>query len=141
MSRNAGRCSVDCCTSRAYCKGMCKKHYIRVWRHGNVHASEPRVRFEAHVDKSGDCWLWTGPRSASGYGRCSRGMKKHRAHRVAFALYVAEIPEGMHVLHRCDNPPCVNPAHLFLGTHIDNMRDMEAKGRAKWIQQNIRASQ
>ena len=82
--------------------------------------------------------VWTGTRFASGYGRITQNGKRARAHRVAFELFVGPIPSGMHVLHRCDNPPCVNPSHLFIGTHLDNMRDMEAKGRAKWIQENLR---
>lgn len=130
-------CTVGGCESPAYCRSMCRKHYNRVWRHGDVAAGTFAHRFEQHVDKSGECWIWTGPISPSGYGRASRGTKKLRAHRAAYELYVGPITDGLHVLHKCDNPACVNPAHLFLGTHLDNMRDMEAKGRAKWIQHNL----
>jgi len=132
------QCTVDGCDAPGYCKALCKKHYNRVWRTGDLHSAEPAARFEAHVDKSGDCWKWTGPLSDGGYGKFSCGQVKRRAHRVAYEMYVGPIPDGMHVLHRCDNPPCVNPTHLFLGTHLDNMRDMEAKGRARWIQDNLR---
>lgn len=133
-------CEVAGCNSAAYCRSMCKKHYSRVWRHGDVDAGTFARRFEERIDKSGECWIWTGSYSPSGYGRASRGLKKVRAHRAAYELYVGPITDGLHVLHKCDNPACVNPAHLFLGTHLDNMRDMETKGRAKWIQDNIRSA-
>lgn len=131
-------CSVENCAAPAYCKGMCKKHYNRVWRHGDHNAGEFRTRFIAKIEKTQSCWLWTGPLSQSGYGRASRGTKKVRAHRASYELFVGPIPEGMCVLHKCDIPRCVNPDHLFIGTHLDNMRDMESKGRAKWIQENLR---
>lgn len=80
------------------------------------------------VDKAGDCWIWTRCRDRRGYGRFS--AKGHRrAHRFSWALTNGPIPPGMCVLHRCDNPPCVNPAHLFVGTSNDNVADMMAKGR------------
>lgn len=97
------------------------------------------VRFWRHVDVSGGpdaCWLWTGSRKgdASGaYGLLAVGghghQKRLRAHRVAWELHHGPIPAGLHVCHRCDNPPCVNPAHLFLGSRRENMQDMVRKGR------------
>lgn len=75
------------------------------------------------------CIEWQGSRSAKGYGRMWVGRKCKQAHRVAFELDVGSIPDGLQVLHRCDNPPCVNPAHLFTGTNLDNVRDKLAKGR------------
>jgi len=90
-------------------------------------------RFWSKVDKSGDCWEWTGYRERYGYGRVSMvaiGMSnKVLAHRAAWILTHGEIPSGMNICHTCDNPICVNPSHLFLGTHQDNMRDRDSKGR------------
>lgn len=72
------------------------------------------------------CWLWLGFTDDLGYGR----LRTTTAHRAAYRLLIAPIPKGLHVLHRCDTRCCINPAHLFLGTHQDNMRDMAEKGRA-----------
>jgi len=76
------------------------------------------------------CWEWQRARFKSGYGAIRVDRKATTTHRVAYRLWVGEIPAGMFVLHRCDNCRCVNPAHLFLGTHHDNMKDATAKGRA-----------
>lgn len=75
------------------------------------------------------CWLWTGARHTSGYGSTYEGRHRIPAHRAAYTLAIGAIPKGMHVLHSCDVPLCCNPKHLWLGTHLDNMRDREAKGR------------
>lgn len=75
----------------------------------------------------GECWIWTGARMR--YGYFQYGKKLIGAHRVAWELRNGPIPDGLYVLHRCDNPPCVRPDHLFLGTAADNTADMVAKGR------------
>lgn len=98
-------------------------------------------RFWEKVDKSGDCWIWIASRDGCGYGTI--GVRTHfvqRAHRVSWEMANGPIPDGMLILHRCDNPPRVRPDHLFIGTQYDNMRDAsqklrlpigEANGRAK----------
>lgn len=88
-----------------------------------------RDRFFEKVDKSDSCWVWTGAVNRAGYGRfCVDGVNK-LAHRVSWEIEHGVLTGGQHVLHKCDNPPCVNPKHLFLGTNRDNVTDKMEKGR------------
>ncbi len=91
-------------------------------------------RFWSRVRKSDGCWEWTGLVNESGYGRIYVYGRVDRAHRLSYRIHLGPIPKGMFVCHHCDNPPCCNPSHLFLGTHMDNMRDATAKRR--WPQQH-----
>jgi hypothetical protein len=77
-----------------------------------------------------DCIIFKGYKSKTGYGQKSRNGILHKAHRLAYWDYYGAFDSRLHVLHRCDNPSCVNPLHLFLGTHQENMLDMKIKGRA-----------
>lgn len=90
-------------------------------------------RFNANWerDQKTGCWNWTGTisRAYKGYGHIRIGNKAMKAHRYSWEAHRGKIPEGMHVLHSCDNSICVNPDHLWIGTHQDNMRDMFRKGR------------
>lgn len=88
-------------------------------------------RFWSKVRKTDGCWLWTGGKNSNGYGYFAVTHNWIvRAHRIAFELTVGPVPANLHVLHRCDVCACVNPAHLFLGTHQDNMTDKIRKGRS-----------
>lgn len=89
---------------------------------------KPRnMPFDYYVKRAGenDCWEWVGGLNSDGYGL----YRNHKAHRFAYSVAHGEIPHGLFVLHSCDNRRCVNPAHLRVGTHTDNMRDMYARGR------------
>lgn len=86
-------------------------------------------RFWSRVQKSETCWTWTGAATNAGYGKIYLSGRIELAHRALWMTTVGPIPDGMFVLHRCDNPRCVRPSHLFLGTHQDNVDDMRAKGR------------
>lgn len=85
-------------------------------------------RFWSRVYK-GDCWIWQGSRDGDGYGTVYFRGSAQLVHRVSWILLKGEIPDGLFVLHRCDNPPCLNPDHLFLGTQLDNMQDCAKKKR------------
>lgn len=99
------------------------------------------IRFWKFVNKGeeNECWTWNGAKATHGYGAFSVGIKRTTAHRFSWQLHFGEIPKGMMVCHKCDNPPCVNPKHLFLGTDADNQRDKKLKGRAARGERNNKA--
>lgn len=88
-------------------------------------------RFNSYVDKSGSCWNWIGGTYEGGYGNFYYEKKSWRAHRWSIKFLGGKDPGSLFVCHACDNPSCVNPEHLFLGTNEDNMRDASKKGRLK----------
>lgn len=94
-----------------------------------------RGRFNAKFDRrtADECWEWTAARNQHGYGLFHARPLEQLAHRMAYRFAYGDIPSGFQICHRCDNPPCVNPGHLFLGTHRDNMIDRESKGRGTLV--------
>lgn len=114
-------------TYRQHKKGVPKLYILG---HGTRGRSMPaEQRFWQYVSKTDTCWLWTGAHNPSGYGLINKKAGSSLAHRVSWLLHCGIIPEGVDVCHICDNPPCVNPGHLFLGTRQDNMSDSKRKGR------------
>lgn len=138
------KCAFDECERDAVCKGYCDKHYRRVLRRGDVNDYGSRKVAEGdaierfhqkyEINESG-CWMWTGGTRPNSKGvlyprHWTDDSESIGAHRFSFELVHGAIPQGMYVCHKCDTPLCVNPDHLFLGSHQDNMCDMVAKQRS-----------
>jgi hypothetical protein len=100
--------------------------------------SSPEAFWARVTKQDGDgCWEWRGSKLKFGYGAAWHLGRASGAHRVAWRLAHGPIPDGLYVLHRCDNPACARPDHLFLGTHADNMADMARKGRQRRGEANL----
>ena len=93
-------------------------------------------KFWSKVRKADGCWTWTGAVDAKDYGELRIRRKRVRAHRLSWSFHVGEIPVGQFVLHHCDNPRCVRPDHLFLGSHADNVQDRVNKRRSAYGERN-----
>jgi len=99
----------------------------RFWAKVNQNGPVP-----SHRSELGPCWIWTAGTKAGGYGIENPDSGTRLAHRISYILTYGTVPDGICVLHACDNPPCVRPSHLFVGTHKDNAQDCRSKGRAVW---------
>lgn len=124
-------CSIPGCGRPHEARGWCAKHYSRWRKSGAPERPALAERLWGNVEKDANgCWNWRGARYRKGYGRISIDGRQVAAHRTAYRLAHGEIPDGLVVRHRCDNPPCINPDHLEVGTAADNSRDMVERGRS-----------
>lgn len=134
-------CTVPGCGRKHAAKGYCHLHYERLGDTGSVEDTFlgrlQKATLEEHFDicreaslwTAGGCLEWGGSRDLNGYGRLRKNGVNYRAHRLAYERTLGPIPTGLEVCHTCDNPPCINPAHLFIGTTLDNAADRERKSR------------
>lgn len=131
-------------TAQVFCSPTCvNQHHSRpladrFWEKVNKDGPIP-----SHMPHLGQCWLWTANATPDGYGNIARGSSQQQnnqllAHRVSWELHYGPIAGGLWVLHHCDNPPCVRPDHLFLGTNRDNLLDASSKGRTALGERNGR---
>jgi hypothetical protein len=142
--QRAGTCTIDGCTAKAKCQKMCEMHYTRYRRHGDPEVTLRAPQRSSLVERLeftgwtevvrrpdlGPCWEWNGGKYESGYGQVSTpGDISRPAHRMAYIAWVGPLEDGQHACHKCDNPPCMNPSHIFPGTRKDNMQDCAQKDR------------
>lgn len=127
-------CSAEGCAKATFRRGYCAACYKRLYRRGLIPNLTLADRFWQKVNRAGpdECWEWTGSFNVQSYGHLLANGRRTKATHVSWFLYHGEWPNdlGLYVLHKCDNPPCVNPEHLFLGTNADNARDRSEKGRS-----------
>lgn len=140
------KCSIADCDRVVDCRGLCAMHLTRLRRHGDPFVKkrprpqpgatldELRARFLTRIAVEGECWRWMpgpGHRRYGSFhlGKHFPGRRIRPAHQASFLLHHGLIPDGLHVLHTCDNHRCVNPAHLYLGTHQQNMQDRKNRNR------------
>ena len=131
QSRGTIQCVL--CDRPSIGRKLCRRHYNQMAKRkrlADFPILGPEDVFESRYEKSDGCWIWRGGKNGYGYGIfLLPGEVPVRAHRYAYERVHGPIPEGMVVMHSCDNPPCVNPAHLSLGTRDDNNQDKKRKGR------------
>lgn len=124
---------IVCKSAPAIGRKLCRVCYNEAWQAERLDDYPPLTAedvFEDRIEKTPTCWLWTGGKNGYGYGIfILPGEKKVRAHRYSYEHFIGPIPEGKIILHTCDNPPCVNPAHLRVGTKADNNKDTSIKRR------------
>jgi HNH endonuclease len=130
-------CGAEGCSKPVKTGGYCGRHYENLRLRGSLIPRkewplEMRLRDIGWTITPAGCWEWNGKRNKYNYGRFTAkglGISETMAHRVMYEFFIGPIPDGLLVRHKCDNPPCVNPAHLLVGTYQDNVNDMMERGR------------
>ncbi len=141
--RKINKCKISACIKKRARQGFCSHHYYCFVTYGEptpkvklkFHSASLDEAYENWVIKDGinGCWSWSGWKNNGGYGYFSCKSKREAAHRYSYKKYIGPIKGGLFVLHKCDNPECSNPEHLFLGTNTDNINDAYSKGRRKSV--------
>lgn len=135
------KCTIPGCDRAHLAQGYCRAHYTRWRKYGDplvvrqhqIHGASLLERFNAYVGERGSgCWEWTGYRDPNGYGRLNIENVPVLAHRIAWETHFGPLTSADHICHRCDNPACVRPEHLFKGDHAMNMADKMAKKRHRY---------
>lgn len=123
-----------CSTSRLISKYGIRDRLCRSCSYkSRTRSVKDRFWEKVDVKNKNECWIWNSTTDKNGYGIFKLGNKDVKAHRVSWEFHSGSIPLGMQILHKCDNPPCINPNHLFLGTPQDNMDDKKKKGRSVYF--------
>ena len=142
-------CIVDDCDGQVVARGWCRKHYQRWWQHGDTEVTlrryfdramslEDRLLVDRIVDEVTGCWNWGGA-TTRGYGIIDWQGFDSYVHRAAYSVWIGPIPDNMLVRHKCDNRKCINPKHLEVGTHLDNMQDMRDRRRSQIGERNTQS--
>jgi len=136
-------CSIEGCNKPSRALSYCQMHYRRHKLYGNANTTLVAPKYSTAIEKlkfhgwivtKFGCWEWSGSKDKDGYGKIGHARKSFRAHRVAYETWVGPIPAGMVVRHKvCDNPPCINPEHLDVGTVGDNNLDIKEHGRFTYM--------
>ena len=129
-------CDIPGCGRPHNARGLCSAHYKRARKGADLDApvrltGQDDVRFWSKIDKGEQCWLWTDPPNAQGYGAISYGGKRRTAHRVSYEIHRGAIPDGMQIDHACREKLCVNPDHLRVVTDGENKQNLAAYARSK----------
>jgi len=133
------KCTILTCSKNSVAKGLCTNHYYRLRKYGDAehveqvqfHGLTVPERFLKYVKKTEYCWLWVGSKNNKGYAQLNVSGVPKLASRISWEIANGPIPKGKYILHKCDNPLCVNPDHVYPGDQTQNMADMWGRGRAK----------